>query len=43
MAKADIVLKINFNLSEPDKTVIKTNAKKEAVSEILEAWMYLTD
>ncbi len=39
MPKADIVLKLNFNLSKPDKTVVKTNAKKEAVSEILEAWL----
>ena len=36
---ADVVLKINFNLNEPDKTVIKTNARKEAISEILEAWL----
>ncbi|OGN02310.1 MAG: hypothetical protein A2655_03795 [Candidatus Yanofskybacteria bacterium RIFCSPHIGHO2_01_FULL_43_42] len=39
MPKADIVLKINFNLNRPDKTVIKTNAKREAISEILGAWL----
>ncbi|MBI2058124.1 MAG: hypothetical protein HYT63_04080 [Candidatus Yanofskybacteria bacterium] len=37
--KAGVVLKINFNLNKPDKTVIKTNAKREAISEILEAWL----
>ena len=39
MPKADVALEITFNINEPDKTVIKTNAKKEAVEEILEAWL----
>lgn len=39
MPRADIVIQVIFNLKEPDKTVIKTNAKEEAVEEILEAWL----
>lgn len=39
MPKIDIVIEINFNLNEPEKTVIKTNAKKEAVTGILEEWL----
>ncbi len=37
--KADIILEIAFNLNEPKKTIIKTNAKKEALEEILETWI----
>ena len=40
MSKADIIMEINFNIKEPSKTVIKTNARREAVSEILEAWIF---
>ncbi len=39
MPKVDVVLEISFNLQEPSKSVIKTNAKKGVVSEILEAWI----
>ena len=39
MFKADIVLQITFDFKKPDKTIIRTNAKKEAVEEILEAWL----
>lgn len=37
--RADITLEITFNINDLDKTAIITNAKKEAVSEILEAWL----
>ncbi len=39
MPKADITVEIIYNVSEPEKTVIKTNAKKEALAEILERWI----
>lgn len=39
MPKADVVLEITFDINDSGKTVIKTNAKKEAVEEILEAWL----
>ncbi len=39
MPNADIVLEIAFNISDPGKTVIRTNAKKEALDGILEAWL----
>lgn len=39
MPRADIIVQVIFNLKEPDKTLIKTNAKKEAVEGILEAWL----
>ncbi len=39
MPKADIVIVIKFNTSEPEKTSIETSAKKEAVDEILENWI----
>lgn len=38
MEKYDIVVEINYNYKEPNKSVIKTNAKKKALSEILEVW-----
>ncbi len=34
-----IILKIIFDINNLDKTIIKTNAKKEAIKEILEAWL----
>lgn len=37
--KYDLILQVTFNLDNPEKTVIKTNAKKEAVEGILEAWL----
>ncbi|MBI1999230.1 MAG: hypothetical protein HYS74_01070 [Parcubacteria group bacterium] len=40
MPKADVVLEIYFDINNPEKTVIKTNAKEEALEEILEAWLY---
>ena len=39
MPRVDIVVEIIYNIKEPEKTVIKTNAKPEAVSEVLEAWL----
>jgi hypothetical protein len=39
MPKSDIIIRIAFNLKEPGKTVIRTNAKEEALEEILEAWI----
>jgi len=39
MSKVDITLEINFNINESDKTTIRTNAKKEAIEEIFEAWL----
>ena len=41
MPKKDyIILQMNYNLRKPNKTIIKTNAHKRAVTEILEAWIY---
>lgn len=39
MSKTDIVVVIKFNIEEPEETLIKTNAKKEAVEGILENWI----
>lgn len=39
MPNADIVLEIAFNISNPLETVIRTNAKKEALEGILENWL----
>lgn len=39
MAKADITLEITFNPDKTDKTIIKTNANKEGLREVLEAWL----
>lgn len=39
MFNADMVIEIAFDINNPNKTVIKTNAKKEAIEEILEAWL----
>lgn len=39
MHKADIILAIIYNMKEQDKCVIKTNTKREAIGEILEAWL----
>lgn len=38
--KADVVVEITFNLNNPERTIIRTNAKNEAVKEILEAWLF---
>ena len=35
---ADVILKINHNM-RTGKTTIKTNARKEALEEILDAWL----
>ncbi len=39
MHKADITLAITYNMKERDKCVIKTNAKRERIGNILEAWL----
>lgn len=38
-AVADVVVEITFNVNQPEKTTIRTNAKKDAVAEVLEAWL----
>lgn len=35
----DITLDIFYDVNFPEKTVIRTNARKEALEEILEAWL----
>ncbi|MBI4160726.1 MAG: hypothetical protein HY506_02350 [Candidatus Yanofskybacteria bacterium] len=40
MHKPDIILRVFFNISEPQKTRIETNAKRETVGEVLESWIY---
>ncbi len=37
--RADIVVEIHYDLKKPEQTIIKTNARKEALEEILEAWL----
>ncbi len=37
--KTDIVVEIIYNMKDSGQTVIRTNAKQEAVPEILEAWV----
>ncbi len=39
MASADIVLEIAFDITNPTETVIRTNAKREALEGILESWL----
>ena len=39
MSNADVTLEVNFDIKNPDRTTIRTNAKKEAVEEILGAWL----
>ena len=39
MPAASVTLEITFNMEDLNKTVIKTNAKREDISEILEAWL----
>ncbi|QQG46340.1 MAG: hypothetical protein HYY55_00635 [Candidatus Niyogibacteria bacterium] len=39
MPKADVVLEIDFDVNSPEKSVIRTNAKKEKLGETLEAWL----
>ena len=36
---SDIVIKIRYPINEPEKTEIKTNAKPEALEEILSNWI----
>lgn len=35
MSKVDILIQINFNMENPEETLIRTNAKREGVEEIL--------
>ncbi len=37
--RADIVVEIRYDLKKPEQTIIKTNARKEALEEIFEAWL----
>lgn len=37
--KADILLDIFYDVKDPTKTVIRTNARREALEEIFEAWV----
>jgi hypothetical protein len=39
MSDMDIILDILYPVNEPDNTVITTNAKKDAIEEILENWL----
>jgi len=39
LERPDIVIDIDYDVKSPDATNIRTNAKREALSEILEAWM----
>jgi len=39
MDNNNIILQILFNVDERNKSTITTNAKKEAIAEILEAWV----
>lgn len=35
----DILIKIGYSFSNPEQTVIKTNARKEALDELLSNWV----
>jgi hypothetical protein len=35
----DIVIKISYSFNDPEQTVIKTNARKEALEELLSNWV----
>ena len=39
MIRPDVLIEIHFDMNQPEKTVIKTNAKKEALGEILATWL----
>lgn len=34
-----VVIEVDFNIDDSEKTTIKTNAKRSTVKEILEAWL----
>ena len=38
-AAVDVVIEITLNLTDPSKSVIKTNARKEALVELLSSWL----
>ena len=37
--KADIIVELTYDIKNPENRVIRTNAKKRAISEILEGWL----
>ena len=39
MAHADVTLQIDYDFHDPEKSIIRTNAKREAVEEILGEWL----
>ena len=39
MFKPDVLVEINYDLASPDKSVIRTNARMEALEEILDNWV----
>lgn len=39
--RPDILLEIKFNMKDPNKTVIETNAKPEVVEELLVDWVQM--
>lgn len=38
--KPDILIDIEFRISSPEETVIRTNAKEEALEELLTNWIF---
>lgn len=39
MFKPDILVVIEYNLNEPEKTVIRTNATSEGLEELISTWL----
>ncbi len=39
MFRPDVLVEISYCLSHPEKTVIRTNARKEALEEIISSWI----
>src|SRR3990167_5814865 len=39
MPGADVVIEINYDINNPEKTVIRTNAKESALPELLETFL----
>ena len=39
MFKPDVLVEISYCLASPEKTVIRTNARKEALEEIISSWI----
>jgi len=39
MDKSDLLININYKISDSEKSTITTNIKKQGLSEVLEAWL----